>query len=544
MKLKMFLLIFSIVRIETSYSQIIPQWTSTYSNSNDGDAGTSIALDAMGNVFVTGMAAGFENSIDILTIKYNSIGVRQWVKSYHTGGNSYSYANDIAVDAFGNVYVTGNGNGGYIIIKYNTSGDQVWVRSYHGPNNLYDDDAYSIAVDSQDNIFVTGGSKKGDYNFDYVTLKYDSSGNQLWVQRYNGTGNENDIAYSIAADLDGNVYVTGFSFGDSTNYDYCTIKYSSTGQELWIKRYDGIRSFEDAAYSVILDNNGNVYVTGYSYGNETFRDFATIKYDTSGEQMWVQRYSGKGFSYDEASALAIDLKGNVYVTGKSNEVSVSEFDYVTIKYNGSGAEQWVQRYNGTGNSIDAPSSIVVGKNGIVFVTGYSYGNGTESDMLTIAYDSVGVQKWIERRDGSAHGSESGYSLVMDSSDNLFLTGSIMQTGTYIDVITIKYSQTTGINPASDLFSAIYNLYQNYPNPFNPVTKIIFDIPSNVQSLTSNVKLTVYNTLGEELQVLLNERLNAGSYEVDFDGSNFVSGVYFYKLEAGRFIETKRMILLK
>ena len=90
----------------------------------------------------------------------------------------------------------------------------------------------------------------------------------------------------------------------------------------------------------------------------------------------------------------------------------------------------------------------------------------------------------------------------------------------------------------------YSLNQNYPNPFNPVTKIKFDIPSKVKGQTSDVKLRVYDALGKELQILLNERLNAGSYEVDFDGSNFASGVYFYKLEAGSFVETKRMILLK
>jgi photosystem II stability/assembly factor-like uncharacterized protein len=103
----------------------------------------------------------------------------------------------------------------------------------------------------------------------------------------------------------------------------------------------------------------------------------------------------------------------------------------------------------------------------------------------------------------------------------------------------------GINQISEFVPDGYNLSQNYPNPFNPVTKIKFDILSNVKSQMSDVKLTIFNTLGKEVSVLVNESLSSGSYEVDFDGSNFSSGVYFYKLAVdGNIIDTKRMMLLK
>ncbi len=90
----------------------------------------------------------------------------------------------------------------------------------------------------------------------------------------------------------------------------------------------------------------------------------------------------------------------------------------------------------------------------------------------------------------------------------------------------------------------FSLYQNYPNPFNPVTKIKFDIPSNVKGQTSDVKLIIYDALGKEVTKLVNEKLDAGSYEAEFNGSSYSSGIYFYKLEAGNFSEVKRMILLK
>ena len=90
----------------------------------------------------------------------------------------------------------------------------------------------------------------------------------------------------------------------------------------------------------------------------------------------------------------------------------------------------------------------------------------------------------------------------------------------------------------------FNLSQNYPNPFNPVTKIKFDIPSEGKKQNAKVKLVIYNILGKEIQTLVNEQLQPGSYEVTFDGSNLPSGVYFYQLRVGEFMETKKLVLLK
>jgi hypothetical protein len=85
----------------------------------------------------------------------------------------------------------------------------------------------------------------------------------------------------------------------------------------------------------------------------------------------------------------------------------------------------------------------------------------------------------------------------------------------------------------------YELSQNYPNPFNPTTEIRFQVP-----VVSNVKLVVYNLLGQEVAVLVNERKEAGSYQVAFNGANLASGVYLYQLKAGSFVQTLKMLLVK
>lgn len=97
---------------------------------------------------------------------------------------------------------------------------------------------------------------------------------------------------------------------------------------------------------------------------------------------------------------------------------------------------------------------------------------------------------------------------------------------------------------SGLIPDRFNIYQNYPNPFNPATKIKFDIPSVMNRLNTRVRLSVYNSLGKEIAVLVNENLGAGSYEAEFDASEFSSGVYFYKIETQDFSRTKSMFLIK
>jgi len=100
-----------------------------------------------------------------------------------------------------------------------------------------------------------------------------------------------------------------------------------------------------------------------------------------------------------------------------------------------------------------------------------------------------------------------------------------------------------VNLANDL-PYNFSLSQNYPNPFNPHTKIKFDIPAIVRGQTSNVKLIIYDVLGREVTTLVDEELKPGTYEADWDGSNFSSGVYFYKLISNDFVETKKMVLMK
>jgi hypothetical protein len=176
---------------------------------------------------------------------------------------------------------------------------EAWVQRYNGPAN-HADSASAIAIDKSGNVYVTGGSAISSIVPDYTTIKYHSAGQQQWVAYYNGPANNADFADAIAVDGSGNVYVTGESAGPGTYIDYATIKYNSSGQEQWVTRYDGPAHDLDRASAIAVDASGNVYVTGWSSGSGTGVDCATVKYDSAGQEQWVARYDGPVHGADQA----------------------------------------------------------------------------------------------------------------------------------------------------------------------------------------------------------------------------------------------------
>ncbi len=193
---------------------------------------------------------------------------------------------------------------------------QQWAVRYSGLS-IGENIAVALAVDADGNVYVTGQSMGMGTDFDYVTIKYDADGNQVWLDRYNGTGNGPDKPSAIAVDADGNVYVTGASTGLGTGFDYLTIKYGAAGNRLWVDRRNGAANGDDYPTAMALDAAGNVYVTGYAAGVGTGYDYATLKYDPAGNIIWGRLYDGDAHGDDAPQAIAVDAAGSVYVTGYS-----------------------------------------------------------------------------------------------------------------------------------------------------------------------------------------------------------------------------------
>jgi uncharacterized delta-60 repeat protein len=443
----------TVAAVRNTYSQVAQEWVQTYNGPGNGiDIAFSVVVDDLGNVYVAGNSPGATSANDITTIKYNSSGQQQWVQQYNGPGNSddgTNGTNAIAVDSSGNVYVAGwsaDENTDYVVIKYNSNGDQQWAQRYNGPGNDYDA-PYGIALDSSGNVYVTGTSTGDGTGFDYTTIKYNNDGVQQWAKSYNGSGNGYDAGQALTVDGSGNVYVTGISTAQNGLGDCVTIKYDTNGDEQWVKVYDGPANGTDYGNSIATDGSGNVYVTGSSTGSTTDRDYLTIKYDSSGEQQWAMTYSSAGSNVDEGRSVALDGSGNVYVTGTLaySEGKSSTDDWGTIKYNSSGDEQWVQIYNGPANMADEAWSIAVDAKGNSYVVGYSHGLTSGSDLTSIKYDTDGVQQWVQAYDSPKHGTDTGFDITLDSKGNVYVCGA-SGPGSAIDFVTIKYSQGPGPTP--------------------------------------------------------------------------------------------------
>jgi hypothetical protein len=416
------------------------EWVATYGYLRGSDRPRGIAVDSSGNAYVTGGTAG--RSGDYLTVAYDSSGNTLWMDRYKEDDSEYPFA--ITIDASSNVYVTGFSGGprrgDYATIKYDSSGNELWARTYDGPSNN-DDWARAIAVDSSGNVYVTGESWVKEDDLDWATVAYDSSGNELWVARYDGPGNARDVAVGIAVGPSGRILVTGYSNGNGTGLDYTTIAYDSSGNELWVARYDGPGNARDEVRSMSLDSLGNVYITGQSMGIGTHNDYATVAYNSSGSELWVARYDGAAGG-DVAFDIVATSSGNVHVTGHIGNATGTSCDCVTLAYDPFGNELWVARYYGPGDpSGSGCRGIAADPSGNVYVTGYSWGSGIiGSDYLTIAYDSSGNELWVMTHGGLVREEYTSTDIALDPSRNVYITGERWSRDTREDWVTIKYSQ--------------------------------------------------------------------------------------------------------
>lgn len=527
-------------------AQVSESWAVRYNGPGSGvDKSNAIDVDIDGNVYVTGSSqfSGLGTE-DYATIKYNSSGAEQWVNRYSATVSSYDIAHAIAIDKDGFIYVTGESNYDYLTIKYSSAGDTIWTRRYNGPR-FGKDVPYAITLDDTGNVYITGESEgsTGTHGIfeDYATIKYSTDGAFKWVARYNGPAGDYDRANSIGLDEFGNVYVTGTSDGGSSgsgdpHFDYATIKYNNAGTLQWVRRYNGTSNSSDEAKQLKLDISGNIVVTGSSINSGSYDDYLTIKYSPEGDTLWISKYDGTGDNTDIANSLSIDDFGNTFVTGKSFGGSVNDFDIVTIKYDVFGDSVWVRRYNGEANDIDEGIGLAVDKTGNVFVAGYSIGVTTAFDYTTIKYSDTGSEEWvIKYTNGSAAGSSDEPTNIRVDFGRIYITGM-----SALDYATVKYVQTpTSVGSTSSQIPNAFSLDQNYPNPFNPSTTIQYSILQR-----SNVILKVYDVLGNEIATLINDEKDRGVYTINFNASGLASGLYLYQLRAGAFNETRKMILLK
>ena len=421
-----------------SASEVQEEWVRQYDASVWHPTPQQLAVDDEGSAYVIGY-----NSDGYLTAKYDLDGALRWVRSYEGVNSNTDITQAITSDSDGNVYVTGysyyaTNRCQLATVKYNTDGNELWREEYGyylNPGSWDYFYARSIAVDEKGNVYVVGSIYTESRVGSILTVKYDTNGNRQWIREYRAPGTRSNSGRFVALDNLGNVYVSGY-ISDDTSEDYATVKYDADGNELWVRIYDGPSSYMDVPSAIAVDNAGNVYVTGRSQlGSST--DYATVKYDTDGVEQWVKRYDGPGAASDGAGALAIDSQGNVYVTGSSAGTN-GYSDFATVKYDSDGNEIWVARYDGPANSGDGgfKNNITVDNSGGVYVVGASKGITTGDDFTLVKYSAAdGVQEWVMRYAGPGTAQDLPYSVALDSNGNIYVSGQSSN-----DLTLIKYFQ--------------------------------------------------------------------------------------------------------
>ncbi len=549
-------------------------WVRTMkSPENDDDHVVDIAVDGDGNAFV---AANYHHPYyyDILTLKYDSAGDPQWSAFYDGGYNRDDNAAAITVDPLGNVYVAGDcansGSDDLVIIKYDNAGVEQWV-GIHDGSDTNDDGANDVAVDQDYNVYVGGYAREVGNNDDFVLIKYDSNGNEQWITTYNGPLNNNDEIKYMAVDTENNIIVSGDAFFEGTvvpptHKNIVTIKYDPDGSELWTAIYDG--SMHDLVEGLALDQDNNVYITGrvediFWLSSNFHYDYLTLKYNgTTGEQSWSMIYSGYWDGWDIPEAIAVDAEDNVYVTGGSINYAENK-DYVTIKYGppsvsitltpyGSPIQiPWTGgsfEYNiGVENNEPQPNMVDIWTMAIL-PNAVVYGPIINISDLTIAgYTSLNRDRTQAVPGGAPAGIYTYIGFVGEYPDSLWDADTLQfekllsGDGTWIEEWASdgEVFQEPSANATITIIPAGYFISQNHPNPFNPVTTLRFQLPE-----ANLVSLAVYDVGGRKVTDLVDGWREAGTHEVVFDGSELASGLYIYRLEAGSYSASGKMVLMR
>jgi hypothetical protein len=361
------------------------------------------------------------------------VAVFTWITQL--GTDDADYAEGIASDAAGNVYIAGATYGSFdgnarhysaaiFLAKRDGAGDAVWLRQLSseanaGPIGSSHDHANDVVADSNGNLYVTGwtsGNLDGNQNAGIVSsdlflTKYDTAGDRLWTRQL---GCEtHDDGEAVAVDSTGNVFVVGTSDGDFDGHssagllDAILAKFDSSGNMLWSRQIGSADS--DLARGIAIDASDHVYIAGWTYGSlpgctrSGRRDLFLIKYDVDGNHLWSRQFGGSMYGSTYAVDVAAAADGSVFVAGHTDEPQLipeaTRGGAVLVKYHADGAREWVDVFDeGPATSAEDQAVAVASTANGAFSTGRTDRTSSEWDLFIARYTSEGTLTWLHPLD--------------------------------------------------------------------------------------------------------------------------------------------------
>jgi hypothetical protein len=441
-------------------------WADHYEVS-DSLHGAGFSVDAHGCVFVCGVTQNVNSGVnEIVTIKYSKEGERKWVRTYANPGADLDNARP-KIKATGNcgLYVgftyypySGAGNSDITLLKYDSVGTQQWAAPYNGSGNA-EDVFTGLSPDALGNVYVSGVSYTNSGNYDFLVLKYNSNGIKQWEYQHDGSG-QVDYSLSVAA-YSGFVYAMGGTYNSVGNADFFTVKLNSSGVEQWSATYNGPDDLDDFASALAVDNSGNAIITGSSINAAGNYDFVTVKYNSNGIEQWANIYDGGTGDDELATGIVCDSNGNIFLTGNKGPFNQTAFppnfmllfqqnpklDFadaiITLKYNSSGNEEWVQQeYEPLSQTVFASNSTVSGialdNAGNPYIAGYRLNYTSNSQQtsfsvgtlfIAVKYNTQGSVLWKRGFSGTALQNQnitfrlgSAFGISVPKEDEVYITG--------------------------------------------------------------------------------------------------------------------------
>lgn len=492
-------------------AQPVYQWSNTHLFTNSGaDVPFDMLLGEAGNILVTGESYTGLGFSDGYIINYSAAGTILWSASFDSVGFGDGFKS-IAADAAGNIFVTGStftgSSSDFITVKYDANGIQMWSAAYNSPANLADD-AMSIACDHAGNVYITGNSTDTSGIGHFVTIKYNNAGVLQWKTTYTNVNFSNFVKKIVVDEL-GNSYIVGRAYtGTATSEDFMLVKYDSSGVQQWARTFTSTGAYQDDPRDLCLDDWGNIFVTGdINYGvAPKYSDLALIKYNPAGVQQWAYIYNTPANWVDRGFEVKTDYQGNAYVTGDSYDYNGGGSNIITLKCDSAGSNLWLATYNQTGRK--AGRSLFVAECGEVYVTGFS---GTSpADILSLKYDQSGNLMWHATYAGSY--TETGEEILATPAGEVYIMGYAYNSSSSPNWILIKYADTTCFTTIAEHTSR--GMLQILPNPATASIRV--DVSAG------DSELLVYDYAGNLVQALhltgLTEQL-----QLHIDGWN--AGVY-------------------
>lgn len=516
------------------------------------DYGYGVVTDNSGNVYVAGkyeQDADFSGTVvpcsgnhDIFLAKYNSAGALTWVRT--GGGLNGDYARGVSTDGANFLYVTGEIEGtdpitfpgssitlngdwdnDVFLLKYDLSGTLLWAIS---EGAWLSEKAHAVANDNSGNVFITGYFTDttnfngvlipGAGGRDMFVAKYDANGNYQWMKKAGSTGRDEGLG--VKCDASGNVYVCG-TYRNGANFDGTILtvpltgtgyhvgaylaKYSPSGTLLWVKSFGG--DYDDVAWALTIDNAGTIYVAGEFVGYATY----------------------------DAHAL---------VTSGGGDIFVAAFDP-------SGNVQWASKAGGPlddrvrGIGTDGTKLFLTGQYGATAMFGTTALTAADSsDVFIAAMYNTGAFNWALAVGGIADsvetlGFESGLAVTGLSSGEVYVTGSLLDGGTFGSTSYVKYSRTDvfvakilQVGTSAELVHTKGDLL-TYPNPTNGLLSL------DVSKITGQkVGMNVMNSLG---QSVTRENFVADAM-INVDLSGQEKGIYFIEITTDQSVFREKIIL--